>query len=53
MGPEVNNIPKKELDDWSKYVGSYYQNNALGTSDDPKKEVAIRMQACIGAGVQY
>jgi hypothetical protein len=35
MGPEVNNIPKQELEDWSKYVGSYYQHNALGTSDDP------------------
>ena len=23
MGPEVNNIPKQEMDDWSKYVGSY------------------------------
>jgi hypothetical protein len=24
-----------------------------GETDDPKKEAAIRMQACIGAGVQY
>lgn len=35
MGPEVNNIPPEEEQDWSKHVGSYYMNNALGTSDDP------------------
>ena len=35
MGPEVNNIPKEERDDWEKYVGSYYMNNALGTAGDP------------------
>lgn len=35
MGPEVNNIPKQEQDDWAKYVGSYYVDNALGTAGDP------------------